>query len=182
MVITTQLSEGRHELQLQGRFDANWADHVGKAIESAIRGGQHEVDLDFSEVNYISSAGIRVLLKYYKQLKAARGSLRVLKPQPSVLSVLQLSGIAAMLVPAEQIPGASPAVESSKPIASTAAVRRWERAGVDFESHELANTGPLESCLRGRPEAFATGELQAAQSHHLRCDPDVLAVGLGAFG
>jgi anti-sigma B factor antagonist len=98
MLITTQTLEGRHVLQLQGRFDANWADQVGKAIDSAIRAGHHDLDLDLAEVNYISSAGIRVLLKYHKQLKAARGTLRVLRPTAPVLEVLQLSGIARLLV------------------------------------------------------------------------------------
>jgi anti-anti-sigma factor len=73
-------------------------DQVGKAIDSAIRAGHHELDLDLAEVNYISSAGIRVLLKYHKQLKAARGTLRVLRPTAPVLEVLQLSGIARLLV------------------------------------------------------------------------------------
>ena len=80
MVITPQSQGDSCVLKLQGRLDANWADLVGKAIETAIRAGHHEVDLDFAEVGYISSAGLRILLKYYKQLKAARGALRVVHP------------------------------------------------------------------------------------------------------
>ena len=41
MEIIQQPREGRLELQLKGRFDANWADHVGSAIELAIRAGHH---------------------------------------------------------------------------------------------------------------------------------------------
>src|SRR5215471_6179820 len=111
MIITTQTFEGRHVLQLQGRFDANWADQVGKAIESAIRAGHHQLDLDFAQVDYISSAGIRVLLKYHKQLKAARGTLRVVRPLAAVLTVLELSGIAGTLVAAKT----QEATASSKP-------------------------------------------------------------------
>src|ERR1041385_2871799 len=111
MEITQQLREGWLELQLKGRFDANWADYVGKAIESAIRAGQHHVDLDLAQVNYVSSAGIRVLVKYSKQLNSVRGALRVVRTTAAVLSTLQLSGIAAMLVatpPAEVARGARP--------------------------------------------------------------------------
>src|SRR5215468_6715304 len=109
MEITQQSREDRLELRLKGRFDANWADHVGHAIESAIRAGQHHIDLDLAQVDYVSSAGIRVLVKYFKQLSSVRGVLRVVRPTDAVLSVLQLSGIAAMLVASPQ-PAPGPAL------------------------------------------------------------------------
>ena len=138
MEISVLKTEGRYELVLQGRMDANWSERVGQAIESAVRSGHHEVGLNFSQVDYISSAGIRVLLKYHKQLKAARGCLRVLSPTESVLAVLQLSGIATMLLaPANNNTTAAPAVAASAsdelPPAS-----RWNRDGVEFEAHSLA--------------------------------------------
>jgi anti-anti-sigma factor len=181
MIITSQTLEGRHLLQLQGRFDANWADQVGKAIESAIRAGHHQLDLDFAQVNYISSAGLVVLLKYHKQLKAARGTLRVLRPTAAVLKVLQLSGLARILVAstAETEPGV-PNVPT--PTDKDAEVCQWTRNGVEFESYNLPIGSPLETCLNGRPEAFAAGTLNATHSQRLRCGDDVLAVGLGAFG
>ena len=112
MEITSLNEEGRHELQLLGRFDANWADRVGQAIEMAIQSGYHQVDLEFARVDYLSSAGIRVLLKYHKQLKAVGGALKVLQPTPGVLEVLQLSGIAGMLIgPSE--PGGAPAASAA---------------------------------------------------------------------
>jgi len=181
MLITTQPLEGRHVLQLQGRFDANWADQVGKAIDSAIRAGHHQLELDFAQVNYISSAGIRVLLKYYKQLKAARGTLRVLRPPDAVLEVLQLSGIAGILV-ATPVEGGSGAPSLPTPTDGDIAARRWARNGVEFESYDLPPGSALETSLRGQPEAFAAGTLSAAHSHRLRCTADVLAIGLGAFG
>src|SRR3989442_15681254 len=104
MEIVSHTREGRHELQLKGRLDANWADHVGNAIESAIRAGQHHIDLDLAQVDYLSSAGIRVLVKYYKQLTTAHGTLRVVRPTEAVLSVLQLSGIAGLLAAAAETP------------------------------------------------------------------------------
>ena len=181
MVITTQTLEGRQVLQLQGRFDANWADQVGKAIESEIRAGHHELELNFSQVSYISSAGIRVLLMYYKQLKAARGSLRVSHPSAAVLEVLQLSGIARLLM-ATIGPSApeTPKVQTSAD--GNSGVRAWTRSGVEFESYDLGSRSALEVSLQGQPEAFAAGTLSAARGQRLRCAADVVAVGLGAFG
>ena len=181
MEITVQSRADRHELQLQGRLDANWSDRVGQAIETAIRAGHHQLDLDFAQVDYISSAGIRVLLKYYKQLKAARGTLRVLRPTTAVLDVLQLSGIAGLLVPVAA-PAAAPATAQPTAASGPAAAPHWERAGVEFESYDLAPGSVLAGGCLGPVEAFATGQLAAAQSQRVGCTPDVLAVGLGAFG
>ena len=116
MEIISHTREGRLELQLKGRLDANWADHLGNAIESAIRAGQHQIDLDLAEVNYLSSAGIRVLLKYLRQLKAAHGALRVVRTTEPILSVLQLSGIAGLL----EAGGETPAPASSQSCSSRA--------------------------------------------------------------
>ena len=173
MEITQQPRNGRLELQLKGRLDANWADHVGSAIETAIRAGQHQIDLDLAQVDYISSAGIRVLVKYFKQLKAARGTLRVVRTTEAVLSVLQLSGIAAMLVTVAEAP---------QPAQSAAETSRWEKNGVTFETHDQQSGQALDCQLHGHPEKLAAGQLSAAQSVRVRFDADVFGVGLGAFG
>jgi anti-anti-sigma factor len=181
MLITERTTADRHELQLQGRLDANWAEHVSKAIEAAVRAGHHELDLDFAQVTYISSAGIRVLLKHYKQLKIARGMLRVLQPTAAVLAVLRLSGVSEMLAtPNGGATANSGQITSSN--SQAAAVRRWEGEGVEFESHEIAPGNVLHASPQGSPKAFMSGELSAAQSQRLRCTGELLAVGLGAFG
>lgn len=168
-------------LRLEGRFDATWADYVGQAIEVAIRSGQHHVDLDFDRVHYLSSAGIRVLVRYYKQLKATRGALRVLRPGVTVRSVLELSGIAGMLVaggtngPAEVRPAAAPDPRE-------ASARRWEQDGMDMELHPLAGGTWFTGSLHGDPAAFPTGRVSGAEARRLRCNLDLVAVGLGAFG
>jgi anti-anti-sigma factor len=182
MVITVQSQADRHELKLQGRLDANWTDLVAKAIETAIRAGHHEIDLDFAQVSYISSAGIRILLKYSKQLTAARGALRVVRPTEAVFSVIRLSGLAGILLtPTRQQQAPDSAVPPTLK-AGQAEPRRWTSAGIDFESYELSSTGTLEGHILGRPELFANGQLSSVESQRLRCTSDTLAVGLGAFG
>ena len=86
MEITTHIHEERCVLELNGRLDANWSEHVGQAIETAIRSGQHHIDLDFGKIHYVSSAGLRILIKYFKQLKSARGSLRIVRPTDGIPS------------------------------------------------------------------------------------------------
>ena len=182
MEITQQLREGRLELQLKGRFDANWADHVAKTIESAIRGGQHHIDLDLAQVNYISSAGIRVLVKYFKQLNSVGGVLRVLRATDAVLSALQLTGFASRLVPAAGAPLQPSTAATESEARGEAMSQRWERNGVTFELHQLPDGHPLDWQLHGRPERFSSGQLSIADSKRIRFDADVFGVGLGAFG
>src|SRR6516225_5672957 len=139
MIITPQSQDDTYELKLQGRLDANWADLVAKAIETAIRAGHHEVDLDFAEVSYISSAGIRILLKYYRQLKAARGALRIVRPTEAVLNVIRLSGLMEILLGPTDQPPATVSASLLTPNAGQAEPRRCQREGIEFESHELSS-------------------------------------------
>src|SRR6185369_14630046 len=173
MEITSQAHEDRYELRLKGRLDANWAEHVSNAVESAIRSGQHHIDLDLADVTYLSSAGIRVLLKYYKQLKAVRGALRVLNPTESVQTVLRLSGVAGVLCCTETVP---PAVQPH-PV-----MRRWARNGVTFEAHVQIDGGALDGQLIGDPGRFSAGLLSNTDSQRMSFGNGVFGVGLGAFG
>ena len=86
------------ELRLRGRLDAYWADHVGKAIDDAIRAGSHRIELNFSQVDYLSSAGLRVLVKFYKELKAVQGSLTITEQSGGAYSILKMAGFAGMMV------------------------------------------------------------------------------------
>ena len=62
MQIKTQSDKDFRELQVSGRLDAEWADTLQQAIEEALREGAHSLLLDLSEVVYISSAGLGVLV------------------------------------------------------------------------------------------------------------------------
>jgi len=173
MEIVSKSREGRHELHLNGRLDANWADHVGNAIESAIRAGQHHIDIDMDQVDYISSMGIGVLTKFYKKLKDVGGLLRVVNPHENVLDVLKRTYVANMLVASEEMP---------RETVSDAQGHRWERSGIAFESHGQSDGGNLEGRLQGHPEKFGTGQLSTAEGGRMRFDPDVFGLGLGSFG
>lgn len=182
MEITAHSQSDGHELRLNGRLDANWADLVDQTIEAAIRSGHHRVTLEFSQVSYVSSAGIRVLLKHYKQLKAAKGHLRVVCPTDSVFSVLKLSGIASMLVQGLQNAVAPVVAAVAAASAPEPAVTRWTREGVEFESHDLGPVIPLEAILLGNPAGLASGRLRPSDIQSVRCGIDTLLVGLGGFG
>ena len=196
MEITTHIHEERCVLELNGRLDANWSEHVGQAIETAIRSGQHHIDLDFGKIHYVSSAGLRILIKYFKQLKSARGSLRIVRPTADALEILNLSGMSSLLVHHPSPTPAPPASPATSPAAASATSpatapatapapappREWQHEGVAMAAYELDPQARLTLELVGHPENFGQGSLQAAESTVVRCASDVIAVGLGAFG
>ena len=186
MEITTHIHEERCVLELNGRLDANWSEHVGQAIETAIRSGQHHLDLDFGKIHYVSSAGLRILIKYFKQLKSARGSLRIVRPTADALEILNLSGMSSLLVhhpstpstpatapataPAGPTPSAiaSATAPATTPTSTPAPPREWEHEGVAMAAYELDPQARLTLQHRGHPENFGQGSLQAAESTVVR--------------
>src|SRR5262245_24390781 len=174
MEIIVNTREGWYELRLKGRLDANWAEYVGNAIESAVRAGQHYIDIDMALVDYISSMGIGVLMKYYKQLNAVSGLLRVVNPHAYVFEVLKMSKLADVLC--------ASAETLMRSAISDRTTRCWQRAGIAFETHEKTEGRSLEGRLQGCPEKLATGRLSAADSRRMSFGPEIFGLGLGAFG
>ncbi len=80
-------------LLLNGRIDAYWSSVLDEAIKDEIRGGKYFVFLDFSKVDYISSAGIRILVKYYKELKAIDGDFSLINLTQAIKSLIELVGM-----------------------------------------------------------------------------------------
>src|SRR5262245_51051080 len=137
-IIKTQKGEVL-ELRLRGRLDASWADHVGKAIDDAIRAGSHRIELNFVQVEYLSSAGLRLLLHYYKQLKAIQGSLSVTQPSGGAYEILKMAGFAMMIAGPT---AAVPAVAKTEP-------RSAEKNGVTFQVFDQSPGSQLHCSLIG---------------------------------
>lgn len=76
----------------QGRLDSNTAPVFEKTLLAAIDRGDNRVVLDFSDLDYISSSGLRVLLMGAKKAKAARGDVRLCHLKPSIREVFEISG------------------------------------------------------------------------------------------
>ncbi|MEO5700582.1 MAG: STAS domain-containing protein [Casimicrobiaceae bacterium] len=73
---------------IKGRLDAAQA----PAAEAALSKLQGIVSLDCGGLDYVSSAGLGVLLKTQKRLMAAGGKLRLTRVNPHLLDILRYSG------------------------------------------------------------------------------------------
>src|SRR5204862_7431808 len=111
MEITRSVNDGLVELVVVGRLDGYWADHLDAALTDAIREGHHRLRLDCSQVSFLSSAGIGVLMKFHKELARINGSFRVINPSSPVATVLRVTRLDAFLVPASGPAAPQPARE-----------------------------------------------------------------------
>jgi anti-anti-sigma factor len=88
-------------LRIKGRLDAISAPGAEKKVFEYINNGQHKLLIDFSEVDYLSSAGMRMLLSTTKKLKTLSGKLILCSVNMSVMDVLKMSGFDHVLEIAE---------------------------------------------------------------------------------
>jgi anti-anti-sigma factor len=79
-------------LYFKGKLDAISSPNAEKKIFECINAGQYKLIFDFSSVDYLSSAGLRVLLSTRKKLKALAGVLLLAAVNPNVIDLLVISG------------------------------------------------------------------------------------------
>jgi len=96
MEISTRTSNDIHIVAIAGNLDSTTSPEAQKKLNAVVAGAR-KVALDFSELDYISSAGLRVLLGAAKQLRASGGTLRMFGLNQSVREVFEISGFSAIL-------------------------------------------------------------------------------------
>ena len=80
-----------------GKLDTLSAGDYEKAMNQLIAQGRTRFVVDFSELSYISSAGLRVLLATSKQLKPKGGLAVFANLQANVLDVFEMTGFSTIL-------------------------------------------------------------------------------------
>ncbi|MBE5852907.1 MAG: STAS domain-containing protein [Lachnospiraceae bacterium] len=83
-------------LIVEGRVDTNTSPQLQQAILSAFQKSK-DVVIDFLNVPYISSAGLRALLIGQKTATSKGGSMKVTNVSDVVMNILELSGFAKIL-------------------------------------------------------------------------------------
>ncbi|MHC4070507.1 MAG: STAS domain-containing protein [Planctomycetota bacterium] len=94
-----EVSESRDVwiLSFQGNLDTNTSPDAESEINGLIDGGAQKLLVNFENLHYISSAGLRVLLATAKKLKASGGDLRICCLNQTVQEVFDISGFATIL-------------------------------------------------------------------------------------
>ena len=88
-------------LILHGRLDAAHGRNLEDEMEDALRQGAHRVALDMGGVDFMSSAGLRILLRYHKALGALGGELVLRRTSEFVRDMLALVGMESLFSASE---------------------------------------------------------------------------------
>ena len=78
-----------------GMLDTETAPELEAVIDSEL-GGVHDLTLDFEALEYVSSAGLRVILKAQKMMNAA-GKMKVVHVNKSIMEIFEITGFAGIL-------------------------------------------------------------------------------------
>lgn len=76
-----------------GRVDSTNASELGSAMDKAVDDGKSNLVLDLGSVEYMSSAGLREMVRILKRVKRVGGDLRIANPSERVREVLELAGL-----------------------------------------------------------------------------------------
>lgn len=74
------------------RFDAYTANDIETALRDLIAQGTKKIVCDFSQTEYVASAGLRVLLSSAKTLQKTGGQILMAAMKPYVQEVFEISG------------------------------------------------------------------------------------------
>jgi len=83
-------------LALSGRLDTTTAPKLQETLIPEFENAKC-VELDFAELAYVSSAGLRVLLMGEKTAKAKGGKFRLVNVSEEIMEVFEMTGFADML-------------------------------------------------------------------------------------
>ena len=185
MQITKRLSGETVELKVEGRVDGYWADHLAAAVDQEIRQGSHHIQLDLSQVVFLSSAGIGTLVRLYKDLKSIQGSFSVSNCSRNVLKVIQLSKLEDLLV-AKAVSESLPTNEARESFAVEApaprSIRQVERSGTIYEVYPLDPESKLECRRLGDATLLERCGYAKEHCRAMQFSDSAFAIGLGALG
>lgn len=157
-------------IQVNGRLDGNSANQLSEQLASAIKEGWRQIELDLADLGYLSSAGIRILLKYAKTMKELRGSFVVTRISDFARQVLEVAGLFELLLPTY--------------CDETNLIRHGRVIPIPkgtIEMYDLEQGGTLSCQILG-PAPDSRSLLDPSHSHPLPFPVSSFAFGVGAFG
>ncbi len=156
---------------LEGRLDAGWAGHLDEYLNGLVRDGSYHIILNMAGVQYMSSAGIRILVSQYKKIEKIGGVFVLEEPSEPVSEVLKMVGMISILTRAA---GEPVAAEKGKP-------RSREIAGYLFGNESLSE-GRMTLKTTGNPDLALTSGYSEGDNVKIKFASGCYGLGIGAIG
>jgi len=93
-------------VHLPDRVDSTNAAQLEAQVFSCLEAGSNRLVFEFAGLDYISSAGLRVVLTAAKRIKAAQGRMAICTLRPHIREVFDISGFLAILNVHDDVGGA----------------------------------------------------------------------------
>ena len=97
MEITVRDEGDTKVVMLNGKLDTNTTPAAEGELNALLDGGASKVLINFEQLTYISSSGLRLLLALAKRMKGAGGDLKVCSLNEMATEVCEVSGFSAIL-------------------------------------------------------------------------------------
>ena len=91
MEINVNKAGSKLAVVLEGRLDTNTSPELEASLKANLD-GVNDLVIDLASVQYVSSAGLRVILFAQKEMAKAEGSLKVLHPNDYIWDVFEATG------------------------------------------------------------------------------------------
>lgn len=80
-------------IKVPEEFQIENASEIKKEIEVLIRDEKLKILIDMSDLEYIDSSGLGVLISIMKKIKLEKGKMILLSPQKSIVQILELTSL-----------------------------------------------------------------------------------------
>lgn len=176
-----QVSAGHDGLyavvRLAGRLDGEAARSLSDTLEDVLREGARSIELDMAEVDYVSSAAVRVLTRFMAGLGALRGTLQLVAPGPAARPVLEAAGLGNIIIDQPGLP------RTPNP---SGRFSRWGLPTIDarFGSYEISHycDDGVVCRLVGPPGSLLGTPIDPAAHRVVSFPAQSFGLGIGAIG
>lgn len=86
----SQPESGIHKISVEGKLDGTTTPELESTLRPILGQNPKSLILDMAGLDFISSAGIRVLIETQKTLSANKGTVLLVNLQPQILKVLEI--------------------------------------------------------------------------------------------
>ena len=86
-----QVIPGYYEIALDGRLDTETYAVLEKGAQDLLSSQARGIRLNMAQLSYISSMGLRVILKITKELKQRKGVFQLVNMQPQIQKVMEIA-------------------------------------------------------------------------------------------
>ena len=176
MKIDATREGGAVVLRLGGRLDREWAEHLSSTLDELLRQGVRTLNIDLSNVTYVSSAATKVLTRWQQELSLLRGEVQLTSVSPVVRDMFAVTGWNAGFETYGASSGPSNLRQSSW----------YQRTGFttsgEYQMSSCEPEGTLTCGLHGHPAQLSQAPYGPGDCDVVDFPPARFGIGLGAIG